>query len=216
MKILGTLLIIGALFGCYFVYQDYWKEEWKARNPWVKRMAPLIRPHTLKATPSPTGGVASEASYIMIIYMAMQASEDGYNATEAIHSAAIEAGASPSEADLITLSIWGNVQFAKKMDVFTDPKNPIFMERGEPPLAHSAEWESEPLVVGNIISPVLAPELVHALPNMRLVPKVVRDMADDRVDKSALDQAKKWLIAKLITAESYARVTEMASKPLDF
>jgi hypothetical protein len=41
-------------------------------------------------------------------------------------------------------------------------------------------------------------------------------MADDRVDKSALDQAKKWLIAKLITAESYARVTEMASKPLDF
>ena len=152
----------------------------------------------------------------MIIYMAMQASEDGYNATEAIHSAAIEAGASPSEADLITLSIWGNVQFAKKMDVFTDPKNPIFMERGEPPLAHSAEWESEPLVVGNIISPVLAPELVHALPNMRLVPKVVRDMADDRVDKSALDQAKKWLIAKLITAESYARVTEMASKPLDF
>jgi hypothetical protein len=72
------------------------------------------------------------------------------------------------------------------------------------------------LVVGNIISPVLAPELVHALPNMRLVPKVVRDMADERVNKSTLELAKKWVIAKIITAESYARVAEMASKPLDF
>jgi hypothetical protein len=216
MKIFGTLLIIGALFGCYFVYQDYWKEEWKARNPWVKRMAPLIGPHTHKAKSSPEGGVASEASYIMILHMAMQAGEDGYNAIEAIKTAAIEAGASPGEADQISTSIWENLQLAKKMDVFTDLKNPIAMERGEPPLAQTADWKNEPLVVGNIISPILAPELAYSLPNMRLVPKVVRDMADDRVNKSTLEYAKKWLITKLITPESFARVTQKASESLDF
>lgn len=215
-RIFGTLLILGALVGCYFVYQDYWTKEFKERNPWFTRLAPLIKPHTLAARKSSEGGVASDASFIMIIQMAWQAGEDGYSPKEAVRGGAVQAGASPDEADAIAAAIDENLQFAKKMEVFSDLKNPVSMERGEPPIATAKDWVDEPLVVGHHLPVVLAPEMAHALPNLRLLPRIVRDMLADRIGREEMVLAKKWLQLKLLAPESMGRLLEKAQEEATF
>ena len=215
-RFFGTILIIGALVGCYFVYQDYWAKEFKDRNPWITRLAPLIKPHLHNAGDAKESGMASDASFMMILQMAWQAGEDGYSPRSAVQGAALQAGAPAAEADAIADAVNDNLLFAKKMEVFSDLKNPVNMERGESPVAVAKDWVDEPLVVGHRLPVSLAPELAHALPNLRLMPRFARDMATDQIGKDEMILAKRWVQLKFLRPESMARLLEKAKEERSF
>ncbi len=208
-KVFATLLIAAALFGCYQLYLEYATSQRLARNPWLARMTPLIRLHTAKEVKG-GGEKASESSYLRLLYLAWQASEDGYSALDTAKRAAAAAGAEQSEAARIGAAIHENVQIAKSMGVFDDVGNAVGMERGEPPTAHAKGWEDERLVVGYNLSPVLAPEAAFAIPNLRLMPESVRDMLTDRATSATVELARKWVVDKIIYPESYRAIATQA------
>ena len=210
-KILVALLILGAFYGCYELYLDYAAKEHLARNPWVVRMTPLIKMHTVKQM---QGGdeTSSEASYLTIVYLAWQAAEGGYSSLDTIKRAAVAAGAEPNEAARIGAAVHENMTFAKTMGVFSDAANAVGMERGESPVIHAKGWEDERLVVGYILSPLLAPEAAFAIPNLRLMPESVRDMSSDRVTSATVETARKWLTDKIIYPDSYKAISRMAKE----
>lgn len=210
-KILGTLLILGALYGGYELFSQYAAAERHEKNPWVLRMTPLIKMHTAKQIQSGKES-ASDASFITLLYLAWQAEESGYNEMETIKRAATAAGALPSEAVRIATAVHENVMFAKSWDVFSDASNAVRMERGETPVMQAKGWEDEPLVVGHQLSPLLAPEAAFAIPNLRLMPESVREMSSDRVSNALVDLARRWATDKIIFPESYDTISKMAKE----
>lgn len=205
------LLILGALYGGYKIYSERAAAERLARNPWSARMTPLIRAHTSKQILAGSGA-SGDAGYYTILYLAWQAAESGYSDLESVKRAATAAGADSGEATRIAAAVHENVMFAKSMGVFTDPNNPIRMERGEPPVSHAEGWEDELLVTGHLLSPLLAPEAAYALPNLRLMPEVVRDMATARVTKATADLARKWAADKIISPETAKAISELLAE----
>ncbi len=212
-KTLATLLSVGGLVGVYFIYQDFWRHEYQLRNPWVQRLTPLIRPHTARHVDTAQADGASEAGFLMMIFMAWRAAEDGYNMSETVENAATAAGAKESEARRIANVIAENVKLARSMDVFSNPSDVMSMERGEPPLVRAKGWEDERLVMGHVLSPALAPEAAFAIPNLRLMPESVRDMQTDHVTGHVRDLARKWLAEGLLYPASVAEIDKRLKDP---
>lgn len=210
-NLIGTLLVILALYGGYTMYIEHANSERLANNPWATRMAPLIRLHSVRQMHE-GGDAASEASFLTILYLAWQAAESGYSDLETVKRAAASAGADSSEAARIAASVHDSVLFAKSMDVFTDPSNPIRLERGEPPIAHSKGWEDELLVVGHVLSPLLAPEASYAIPNLRLMPEAVRAMTSVRASKATAELARKWATDKIIFPETARAISDLVEQ----
>ena len=183
------------------------------KNPWTARMTPLIRPHTSAQTAS-GGDTASESGFHTILYLAWQAGENGYSDLDTVKRAAAAAGAGTSEAARIAAAVHENLGFARSMKVFDDAANPIRMERGEPPLARAEGWEDEQLVAGHLISPLLVPEAAWSLPNLRLMPEVVRNMADARLTKATVETVRKWASEKVISPEAARALSERLEQQL--
>lgn len=204
-KTLATLLILAALYGSYELIVEHQAKVRQSKNPWVTRLAPLIKLHTAKQVQSEK---ASEASYLAIIYHAWDATENGYSSLDTVKQAAAAAGAESAEAARIGAAIHENVQIAKSMGVFSNAANAMKMERGEPPVIYLKGWEDERLVMSNILSPLLAPEAGFALPNLRLVPESIRDMTTERVNAATVELARKWSNDKIIYPETYRAILE--------
>lgn len=211
-KIFGTLLIGGALIGIYFIYQDYWAGEHRARNVWTGRLEPLLRPHTIKHLRAGGAAEVNDASFYSILYLAAQADEHEYDVFDTVKSAAIAAGASPSEAQRIAGAVQDNIQFLRSMNALKDPANLVRLEQGQAPLAGLKGWEDEPLVVSHRLSPVLAPEAANAIPNLHLVPESVRNMASERVNDQVAELARKWLSDEIIYPDTYHAISEQAKQ----
>lgn len=211
-NLIGALLVLGAIYGGYTLYLEKANSERLANNPWATRLAPLVRLHTARQMHE-GGEAASHASFFTILYLAWQAQESGYNDMETLKRAAASAGAGASEAARIAAAVHDNISFAKSMDVFSDPSNPIRLERGDPPIAHSKGWEDEVLVVGHLLSPLLAPEAAFALPNLRLMPEAVRDMrTTERASKATVELARKWASDKIIFPETVETISNLVDQ----
>jgi len=174
-------------------------------------MSPLIRMHTAKELQA-GGEKSSEASYLTILYYAWAAGENGYNDVETCRRAAASAGAESKEAARIASVVHENLLFAKSMNVFSDASNVLGLERGEHPVAHASGWEDERLVVGHILSPLLAPEAAFAIPNLKLMPESVRDMSSDRVSAEIVEIARKWTKDRIIFPETYNAIAARAKE----
>lgn len=205
-KTLSTLLVIGGLVAVYFIYQDFWRDELKRRNPWVERLTPLIRPHLARHVGTPEAEAATEANFLTIVFTAWRAGEEGHEMTETVKNAATAAGAKDGEAARISAAIAENVKNAKSFEVFSNPNNVMSLERGEPPICGAKGWEDELVVVGHQLSPVLAPEAAFAIPNLRLVPESVRDMETDQITIQVVDLARKWLSEGIVFPASLKEI----------
>ncbi|MBX7210938.1 MAG: hypothetical protein K1X78_21715 [Verrucomicrobiaceae bacterium] len=211
-KILATVLIVAALYGSYVLFMEHQERQRQSRNPWVARMAPLIKLHLGPGSGAGVadGAKAGESTYLAIVYQAWEAAENGYNATDTVKQAAAAAGADAGEVGRIGSSVHENMQFAKSMGVFSSPPNAMKMERGEPPVITAKGWEDEPLVVTNILSPVLAPEAAFAIPNLRLVPESVRNITTERVNAATVELARKFLNERVIYPETRRAIEDKA------
>lgn len=208
-KILSFIVIIGGLVGVYFIYQEQWGKVRESRNPWVEQITPLLRLHSQKNT-EPLDESVVEANFLRLLHKTWLAAEENYGAGETLRKAAVAAGLSEGDSGKIAAVVQENLQIARAFDVFTDPNNEIELARGSPPLIRSKGWEDEKLVMGRLISPLLAPEAAYKLANLRLMPESARDLQSDRITGHIVELAKKWQTDGTIQQQSYKDIMDKA------
>jgi hypothetical protein len=101
-----------------------------------------------------------------------------------------------------------NYAIAKKLGIFEELSNIMKMRDGMNPTAKSKGWEDERVVVGHLLTPIIAPEAARSLANLVIMPAAVRDMQSDELAGFSLEQSKKWLAEHIIVPDSHHLVEE--------
>ncbi len=216
-KFLGFLILLGGCLGAYFLFQEFNVKQKESRNRWVSTLQPLLKMHIKDEDMAETEDPAysAEGSFFRILAMLNEAERGGYAAASTLAGALSSTGAPKGEQKLIEMQTLANYDMAKKLGVFADPKNGLRMENGQPPVATAPGWDDEPLAVGHLLSPMLAPESAKALQNLALMPVSVFNMQNGDLNGFGYDSAIKWVKEKLITNASYQAIKEKldAKKP---
>ncbi|MDB6075861.1 MAG: hypothetical protein JWO89_3501 [Verrucomicrobiaceae bacterium] len=212
-RIIGTLIVAGGLAGSYFVYQDFAAKQQQKHNHFADDVKQLMIDHgaesQLEGRDAPWFG--NDGTFFRILGLMHDAERHKYSAADTIKNAVAGIGARPGEAKLIQDMLADNYRLAKQMGVFDDMSNMLRMENGKPPISKAEGWEDEPLTVGHLLSPVIAPEASLSFANVLLMPKCMRDMQSDDLNGFTPDMAKKWLSERIITPESHAAIMEVLS-----
>jgi len=207
-KLIAFLIIIGGMSGAYMLYMDYTSKEKEKRNPSADEIRRVItstlKPQDLTDTEDPW--YSSEAAVFRILGFLHQAEEQRYSVGETIKVAVSGSGARPGEAKIIADMLEENYSLAKKLGVFNELANVMKMREGLAPTAKAKGWEDERLVVGHLLTPVIAPEAARSLANLVIMPASVRDMQTDDLGGFTLEQSKKWLAERIIVPDSHRTV----------
>jgi hypothetical protein len=91
--------------------------------------------------------------------------------------------------------------------------NLVKLDHGEPPTISAPGWKGEKLAVAQVIPGLLAPESAQCLPNLVMVPTIVRDAWSETVTTPTVERAFQLQRNHFMTKESLDRVT--AAKPPD-
>jgi hypothetical protein len=209
-KFIGLIIIVLGLFGSYRLFQEFTATQKAKSNRWISKLQPLIKVHLKEEDQEniedPT--YSAEGNFFRILAMMNEAERGGYSAGGTLAAAISGSGAPKGEAKMIEQQTLENYELAKKLDVFKDPKNGMRMEQGQPPIAGAPGWDDEPLVVGHILTPLVAPEAAKALTNLMLMPLSVRNMENGDLSGFTREMAMKWGREHLITAATAAAVAE--------
>jgi hypothetical protein len=206
-KLVALLIFTGAGFGAYFIFQDYKEKQRELRNPWPAKVANIMRMHTAKELMEGTI-LGNEASFFQLLYLSYQIERDGYPVLENLKAGANASGGQANEGPLMASAMLENYVRAGQLGLFADPANLARMERGEQPIATAAGWEDEPVGVGYKISPTLGAELSALLPNMVLMPVVIRNMQTDATPPNVDLLTNQWLAMRMISPECASTIRE--------
>ncbi len=209
-RFLGFLIIVGGLVGGFFVYKDYAAKVREKRNSSADEIRRVIAasqdPDELAGQEDPW--FANEGAVYRILGLLHKAETSNYNIGVTLNSAVSGSGARVGEGKLIIEMLQNNYTTAKKLGVFDDLSNLLKLEQGRPPTAKAKGWEDETLVVGHVLTPVLAPEAASSLANLVLMPASARDMQNDDLGSFSFEMAKKWLTEQIITPESMRAISD--------
>lgn len=209
-KLIGLLIIIGGLSGGYILYKDYSAKEKDRRNPSadeIRRIiADTLKPQDLASKEDPW--YASEAAVFRILAYLHTAEQEHYSVGETIKTAVSGSGARAGQGKIITDMLEENYAIAKKLGIFEELSNIMKMRDGMNPTAKSKGWEDERVVVGHLLTPIIAPEAARSLANLVIMPAAVRDMQSDELAGFSLEQSKKWLAEHIIVPDSHHLVEE--------
>ena len=214
-RFIGFLIILAGMAGCYFVYQDYAEKQKDKHNHWADDIRALIHEHASEARldGKEEAWFASNSSFFRIIGLMHEAEHHKYSVAETVKLATSGAGMTPGVAKMVADLLIENHRIAQQLGVYDDLQNMLRMERGEAPVSAAKGWEDEPLAVGYLLSPLVAPEAARSLVNLVLMPKSMRDMQTDDLVGFTPDMSKKWLNERIITPDTHqAILTILAAK----
>ena len=214
-RFIGFLIILAGMAGCYFVYQDYAEKQKDKHNHWADVFRALIHEHASEARldGKEEAWFASNSSFFRIIGLMHEAEHHKYSVADTVKLATSGAGMTPGVAKMVADLLVENHRIAQQLGVYDDLQNMLRMERGEAPVSAAKGWEDEPLAVGYLLSPLVAPEAARSLVNLVLMPKSMRDMQTDDLVGFTPDMSKKWLNERIITPDTHqAILTILAAK----
>jgi len=200
--------------GSYFVYQDYAARQKQKHNHFADEVRVLIQEHgdssqIGEGKDAPWYG--NDGTFFRILGLMFDAERHKYSVADTVKNATAGAGLRPGEAKLVMDMLIDNFRIAKQMGVFDDLSNTLRLEHGEAPISKATGWENEPLTVGHVLSPVVAPEASLSFANIMLMPKSVRDLQNEDLTGFTPDMAKRWLSERIITPESHQVIMEILS-----
>lgn len=213
-RVFGFLIILGGLLGAFFLYKDYaakTKEKRNVSSEEIRRIiAASLKMEDLEGREDPW--FANEGAVYRILARLHEAEKGHYNVSQTLTTAVSGSGARSGEGKLIVEMLNNNYSIAKKLGVFEDLGNVLKMEQGRAPIARGKGWEDEPLAIGHVLTPVLAPEAATSLANLVLMPVTARNMQTDELNGFGYEHAKKWLSEQIITPDSMRAITERLDK----
>jgi hypothetical protein len=208
-KIFGFIVVALGLVGAFMLVSEKLALRKVSKNSWADKLRPLIAAHAKPVINSDSDSpwYAMEGSYMGILALMHQAREHKYDIEVTLGSAL--SGMQSGQSRMIQEALQRNFETADRLGVFKDPANLIRMQRGDGPYAKSGGWEEEPLVVGHVLSPLLAPEAANSLVNLVIMPKAAQDLQTHDLRGFSTDTIKKWREEKIITPESAKDIYDM-------
>ncbi len=214
-RTIEVLVIAGGLVGAFFVYEDYAAKQKEKHNHFAEDIGKIIRDQRAEnQMESQTGRwFADDGAFYRILGLIHDGERHKYSPGETVKNGVSLSGLRPGEGKMVIDMLVENHRIARQMGVFDDMSNQLRLERGEAPICQAKGWEDEPLAVGRVLSPLVAPEASLSLANLVLMPKTMRDLQSNDLSGFTPDMAKKWLSERIITPESHQAIMDiLASK----
>jgi hypothetical protein len=207
MRLLGILILIVALIAGYSLLMQN-RQERESRYH-VSQFKPYVEKLTAGGRTGQRSLLPNEASLFELLFFLHKSESAGVNLDEMISGAFDELKLPDGFTGLAKESIRTNYDLAKKFQLFDDLENALKLERGEAATIKAQGWQDEKVVVGQIVSPLLAPEAAQSLPNLQLMPEPVRDAITEMPTAFTLERAGVFERNQIITRESLDRVKAM-------
>lgn len=203
-KIVSFLIILGGFLGGYMLFQDYAKGVKVRNNHWGEDLRGVVKAYSSDALAAVNDapGVSDAVSYYRMLGVMNAAERHGYSVGDTVRTGFSGCGLPPGQAKMAIDLVLENYNIAKRLGVFDSPQNVLRLERGEAPLCAAKGWDDEPLVLGHLLSPVLAPEAAFSLVNVVLMPKCARDTQNEEPTGFTPEMARKWAAEHVITPDS--------------
>lgn len=210
-RTIEALVIVGGLVGAYFVYQDYAAKQKEKHNHFAGDVGRIIREQREESQMEDQKGpwFADDSAFYHILALIHDGERHKYAPADTVRNGVTFSGLRPGEGKMVTDMLTENYRIAKQMGVFDDLSNVLRLERGEAPVCKAKGWEEEPLAVGRLLSPLVAPEASLSFANLVLMPKTVRDLQSNDLSGFTPDLAKKWLAERIITPESHQAILDI-------
>lgn len=210
-RIVSFLIILGGIVGVYFAYLDFASKQKDRHNHWVEDIRALMRDFSAEgaAAVKDEGVLVNETSFFRILGLMHEAEQHKYSAAETVKAASSGYGVRSGEAKMAADMLIENYHIATHLGIFNDLASTMRLVSGEAPMAQASGWEDEPLAVGCIVSPLIAPEACRSLANLVLMPTTLRDLQTDDLGSFTPDMAKKWLVEHIITPESHHAIMDI-------
>lgn len=204
MKFLSVVLLIACVIYGYFNIPPYLQK--RHDHYWAAPLAAHLEKQTKGVLRTGKPNEPDEANFFWILFYLNKAEVAGEDLSNLVGNASTEAELGDSLTSLIKDTLLANYAAAKKMRLFEDTTNVVKLEQGEPALVKLAGWEEMKVAVGQVISPSLAPEAANSLPNLLIMPTLVRDAQNDLVTAALLERANTFESAGVIKRESVERI----------
>lgn len=188
MRFLITVLFIAMLISGWFFFRD--KRAVSRTQAWAAQIAPKLQNH-VNGRPAPTNPMQpDEANFFWLLYYVNKLEREKLDPGTIITEALNQLGLTEDRAAFVKDSLLANYDTAKKLRILEEPTNLIRLEQGDPAQIRMKGWDGEPVGVGQIVPASVAPGLANCLPNLVLLPTVVRDARIGQLDADALEHAK--------------------------
>jgi hypothetical protein len=144
-----------------------------------------------------------------IVFWLADAREKGMSAETAIDYAQRLNGSAEPRAALVKESLLRNLRIAETLGLLT-PENRARLRRGQAAVITSGSCAGDEAEVDHIVPVSLAPEAGNELANLELMPARLNRSKSNRVSERQLDYAETLAEARLLSAESLARLRAAA------
>lgn len=198
-RFLAILLFIGGL-----IYGWFFLKKKQAENS-AKAVAAQLAPHLSDQPVSPDAAETvkkSEANLYWILFYFDKLATEGRDPATVLSDACEQISMPEQKSSVVRSVLMANYETAKKYRIFEDITNVVKLEQGIPPLMKMTGWEDEPVSVGYIIPPEIAPEAAGATANFVLMPGIVSDAQGPKLTSQMMEQARTMEKAKIITKAS--------------
>lgn len=198
---LVLLVAVGILCGWLILQRNnreredqYWRSELKNH---LKAM---------QMDPAATQPEVRESNMFKLLIFLHEAEVAKVEIPKLVEEYGLEAGMDDTMWGMIRDAVQTDMETAKGFGIFDEPSNLMKLERGEAPVITSGPWKGQKVAVAQIISGLLAPEAAQSLPNLVVVPAIVRDAWSEVVTTSTVDIAYNLQRNRFMSKESLERV----------
>jgi hypothetical protein len=146
-----------------------------------------------------------------IVFWLAEAQDRGLSPDTAIDFAQRLNGTGAAQAELVKHSLLRNLRIAGSLGLLT-PANRGRLRRGQAAIVTTGPCAGDEAEVDHIVPVSLAPEAGNDLSNLELMPARINRAKSNRVGERQLDHAEALFEAKLISAETLARLRAAAAR----
>jgi hypothetical protein len=204
MKFLTFVLVLACAIYGYYTIPPYLQK--RHEHFWAAPLAAHIEKQTKGVLQAGNPTQPDEANFFWILFYLNKAESAHEDLRTLVGNACMEAELGDSLASVVKDSLLVNYEAAKKLRLFEEATNVIKLEQGEPALIKFPGLEDMKVTVGYVVLPTLAPEAANSLPNLLLLPEMVRNAQSDAVTTYVIERASAFENIGVIKRDSLERI----------
>ncbi len=198
---LVLLVAVGILCGWFILQRNNRERE---EHYWISELKSHLK--GMQMDPTSTQPEARESSLFKLAIFLHEAEAAKVDIPKVVEEYGTAEGMDEAVWGMIRDAIQTDMDTLKGFAIFDEPSNLMKLERGEAPVIPAGPWKGQKLAVAQIVSGLLAPEAAQSLPNLVIVPTIVRDAWSEVVTGSTVDIAYNLQRNHFMSKESLERV----------
>lgn len=202
------VFVIALLIGGYF-----WYDNWQKQNESEGRMIAILdliaenKALAEDATVEQAGVPLFKLLVMLHNYEKYENVTDLKGVIDTIFDRAVEEEKlDESEIDAFKAAILTNRQLCDEYGVFDDSEGIMMMENGRSPKVAKGALKGDKLLIGHLVSPLLAPEAKNSFANLVITPESVIGLQTEDPDRSVVNAAGRLRQIRAIGPSTLERI----------